>query len=746
MRRKIKPPLGSVVAVGLLHLLIGKTNYGHAKGLVGKLPGNPASCPEEPCNSDPQHVLYALKWMCLFLGLIFLLPVLMYFLSKLYSKLVAKCTSKKSPMDGEKQKKRRDADDDDDYQEPDEDDQYEFTMDNQIKKKSISASNSNSHQLPQPALRHKESNSSGHRSLNGSQLSSSSVAGGPDLGRKLRASSKPDASSAAAMAAASRRSIQLANQQLNGQQHYHSGAGEMSNNNNNNKKRDKSPSLISFEANGQILTAKLISMSNVVAPGDMDHETPNVAWSPADEGVKLATQRQLNRQLGVDTNNQQDGSSPGAHLHSGAPTPSSGASTTPIGGSSGGQANNKRRATQHQLDMTALQQQADRQSNNNNVDADQQDDEPELRGGGGSAGNGSPAAYQVAARQQRGPQQQQKQHQHQHRYSLFMEPGNLLARQTPNQSPSFQERQPQHPIEAGHLNRSLRQRPGSGRRVRAPGQQQTNKVYPEAGDANEAAYYEHQNNQLASGDDNLNQQLYDSPTGGGGGGGGPSKISVVSDLYQNQQLTNNQLSVPSLGPQHRHSIDGSILNNMVHGLHQFQQQPALWSETSNQFASDKKQAQPTANSNSNHQQRKRSSKNNRSPKEENYHNNGQEGLIMDDLQAPLDLQAIKKSAKRRQGRQQLELEFRAHQQRLAEYEMLSNHYYDDLHQRHFDNQAGGQVSSEQAQRIDYNQRQQQQQPPPPTTTTNNNNNLLMVRQKDRRPSLNAAAMRRTNKH
>lgn len=64
-----------------------------AKGLVGKLPGNPASCPEEPCNSDPQHVLQALKWTSLAFGLILLLPLLMYYISKLISKLRSLCSS-----------------------------------------------------------------------------------------------------------------------------------------------------------------------------------------------------------------------------------------------------------------------------------------------------------------------------------------------------------------------------------------------------------------------------------------------------------------------------------------------------------------------------------------------------------------------------------------------------------------------------------------------------------------------------
>lgn len=63
-----------------------------AKGLVGKLPGNPASCPEEPCNSDPQHVLQALKWMSLVFGLILLLPLVMYYVSKLISKMHAWCS------------------------------------------------------------------------------------------------------------------------------------------------------------------------------------------------------------------------------------------------------------------------------------------------------------------------------------------------------------------------------------------------------------------------------------------------------------------------------------------------------------------------------------------------------------------------------------------------------------------------------------------------------------------------------
>lgn len=65
------------------------------KGLVGKLPGNPASCPEEPCNSDPQHVLYALKWMSVIFGFILLIPLLGYYLSKCYTKILS--YSKSSP-------------------------------------------------------------------------------------------------------------------------------------------------------------------------------------------------------------------------------------------------------------------------------------------------------------------------------------------------------------------------------------------------------------------------------------------------------------------------------------------------------------------------------------------------------------------------------------------------------------------------------------------------------------------------
>lgn len=83
-----------------------------AKGLVGKLPGNPASCPEEPCNSDPQHVLQALKWTSLAFGLILLLPLLMYYISKLISKIHSLCsnsetsTKKAAKMDAGKGKRR----------------------------------------------------------------------------------------------------------------------------------------------------------------------------------------------------------------------------------------------------------------------------------------------------------------------------------------------------------------------------------------------------------------------------------------------------------------------------------------------------------------------------------------------------------------------------------------------------------------------------------------------------------------
>lgn len=72
-------------------LLSALVNSINCKGLVGKLPGNPASCPEEPCNSDPQHVLYALKWTSLGFFCTLLLPVLLYFLSKLMSKIHSIC-------------------------------------------------------------------------------------------------------------------------------------------------------------------------------------------------------------------------------------------------------------------------------------------------------------------------------------------------------------------------------------------------------------------------------------------------------------------------------------------------------------------------------------------------------------------------------------------------------------------------------------------------------------------------------
>ena len=62
-------------------------DHADAKGLVGKLPGNPASCPEEPCTSDPQHVLRALKHTSYFVGVIFLMPILLYYMSKLFSKM-----------------------------------------------------------------------------------------------------------------------------------------------------------------------------------------------------------------------------------------------------------------------------------------------------------------------------------------------------------------------------------------------------------------------------------------------------------------------------------------------------------------------------------------------------------------------------------------------------------------------------------------------------------------------------------
>lgn len=89
-----------------------------AKGLVGKLPGNPASCPEEPCNSDPQHVLYALKWTSLGFACCLLLPLLMYGLSKLFSKMRSMCSEQVDDSDGEP----GDREDDDEGDEDDDDD------------------------------------------------------------------------------------------------------------------------------------------------------------------------------------------------------------------------------------------------------------------------------------------------------------------------------------------------------------------------------------------------------------------------------------------------------------------------------------------------------------------------------------------------------------------------------------------------------------------------------------------------
>lgn len=80
--------------LSVLILFVARVSLVRAKGLVGKLPGNPASCPEEPCNSDPQHVLYALKWTSLGFGVILLLPLLMYYMSKLISKIHSLCSRK----------------------------------------------------------------------------------------------------------------------------------------------------------------------------------------------------------------------------------------------------------------------------------------------------------------------------------------------------------------------------------------------------------------------------------------------------------------------------------------------------------------------------------------------------------------------------------------------------------------------------------------------------------------------------
>lgn len=91
-RRESKARLALAVCTCLIATAV--TNVS-CKGLVGKLPGNPASCPDEPCNSDPQHVLHALKWMGAVFACILLLPVFMYYLSKLISKIHAMWSSKR---------------------------------------------------------------------------------------------------------------------------------------------------------------------------------------------------------------------------------------------------------------------------------------------------------------------------------------------------------------------------------------------------------------------------------------------------------------------------------------------------------------------------------------------------------------------------------------------------------------------------------------------------------------------------
>ncbi|CAA3019399.1 Hypothetical predicted protein [Olea europaea subsp. europaea] len=80
-----------LAASWLVALCLWQTRAAHAKGLVGKLPGNPASCQEEPCNSDPQHVLAALKIMTIFLGAVLILPLLLYYLSKMFTKIRGVC-------------------------------------------------------------------------------------------------------------------------------------------------------------------------------------------------------------------------------------------------------------------------------------------------------------------------------------------------------------------------------------------------------------------------------------------------------------------------------------------------------------------------------------------------------------------------------------------------------------------------------------------------------------------------------
>jgi hypothetical protein len=88
------PRVALVLTTIATQLLIRPTRVADAKGLVGKLPGNPASCQQEPCNSDPKHVLAALKIMSIFLGSVLVLPLLLYYMSKFLTKIKETCCSR----------------------------------------------------------------------------------------------------------------------------------------------------------------------------------------------------------------------------------------------------------------------------------------------------------------------------------------------------------------------------------------------------------------------------------------------------------------------------------------------------------------------------------------------------------------------------------------------------------------------------------------------------------------------------
>lgn len=626
-----------LAALGALQLVARRA---HAKGLVGKLPGNPASCPEEPCNSDPQHVLYALKWTSLGFGLILLLPLLMYYMSKLFSKLRQMCLGgKPAPADKDKQAAAK----------------------QQCQGRPGSAGSNQS----------------------GSQAEGRKWHCGQDEAGKRQS---------AVSLAAGRRSVHMVAGQL-GEGPLDKGAAGLpvfeqqpKTPNGTNKSQPGEPDALWAHDNDH----------DHLGPLDhLDHDDDDDE-SAADE-VQLAlaaAQRQLSRQLAdhqlrIGSNGlAAPASSPRAPDDARPPAPGDGA---PASGC-------------RPFDEAAR---------------------------GSRASNGSPAPYELPRNRRQ-------------RYSLFMESA-LAGQQQRQRSPGdTNDRDKPQTADADERRRySLRNRPGSGRR--AP----THKIYP----AHLAELSAAQLGLLGRGraDQAPSAQLAGRPDVGGtrkqsrhylqnqstGTSAAPmeeagahyaapksagpllGRLALVDDLYQHQHQPHsdqhqhhqpdlaNTLTVPILGPQHRHSIDGSILNNMVHGMQPGRGQVNNASDNDNDNKPDQH------------------------PGIKVVHQHPEPPLV------PLDLGAIRRANKRRQeeqNRQQWEL-FRLHQLRLAEYQ----HFGDGPPV------ARGLDGAELVQLAGRRDPERQDQPEAGAGRYRANGPGLLLQpvhhhQRDRRPSLNAAAL------